>query len=127
MVVPVLSTFAEKITAAMDFVFEKTWNETVSRISAQFGEKLDYASILFLIGVQELGKDHQNFKKDQKVELIHVGICSVLLPFGYYSFVGRDEDGWPHFERTDLLPALTNEEQELLIRKAIVQYFHEEG
>ena len=43
----------------MDYVFEKSWNETVTRISASYGEKLDYAAILFLIGVQELGKDYQ--------------------------------------------------------------------
>jgi hypothetical protein len=108
----------------MDYQFEKTWNETITRVSAQFGEKLDYAAILFLIGVQELGKDYQNFKKDQKVELMHVGICSVLLPYGYYSFVGRDEDGWPHFERTETLPALEPDEQELLIKRAIVRYFN---
>jgi hypothetical protein len=110
----------------MDYQFEKTWNETITRVSAQFGEKLDYAAILFLIGVQELGKDYQNFKKDQKVELMHIGICSVLVPYGYYSFVGRDEDGWPHFERTDTLPALEPNEQELLIRRAIVRYFNHE-
>ncbi|MFM9983784.1 MAG: hypothetical protein ACKVOK_01040 [Flavobacteriales bacterium] len=108
----------------MDYQFEKTWNETITRVSAQFGEKLDYAAILFLIGVQELGKDYQNFKKDQKVELMHVGICSVLLPYGYYTFVGRDEDGWPHFERTETLPALEPDEQELLIKRAIVRYFN---
>lgn len=91
-----------------------------------FGEKLDYAAILMLIGLQELGKDFQTYKKDQKLELMHIGICSVLIPFGYYTFIGRDEEGWPHFERIEDLPPLTPEEQELLIRKAIVQYFDEE-
>ncbi len=110
----------------MDYLFEKVWNETVTRISASFGEKLDYTAILFLIGVQELGKDFQTYKKDQKVELLHIGVCSVLIPFGYYQFIGRDEDGWPHFERTDLLPALNPEEQELLVKRAIIRYFNPE-
>ena len=69
----------------MDYVFEKIWNETVTRISAIYGEKLDYAAILFLIGVQELGQDYQKFKKDQKVELMYIGICSFLVPYGYYT------------------------------------------
>jgi hypothetical protein len=107
----------------MDYVFEKAWNETVSRISASFGEKLEYGAILFLIGVQELNKDYQSYKKDQKVELMHVGVCSLLVPYGYYKFIGRDEDGWPHFERTTNLPPLKPEEQELLVKKAIVNYF----
>jgi len=107
----------------MDFVFEKAWNETVSRISLSFGEKLDYAAILFLIGVQELGQDFQKFKKDEKLELMHVGICTLLMPYGYYNFVGRDEEGWPHFERVENLPPLNPEDQELLVKKAIVKYF----
>jgi hypothetical protein len=111
----------------MDYVFEMTWNETVKRVSASFGEKLDYTAILFLIGVQELGKDFQTYKKDQKVELIHIGICSVLVPFGYYRFIGRDEEGWPHFERVESLPPLKPEDQELLIKRAIVRYFNPES
>jgi hypothetical protein len=107
----------------VDYVFEKAWQETVTKVSASFGEKLDYAAILMLIGLQELGKDYQKYKKDQKIELMHIGICTVLMPFGYYSFIGRDEEGWPHFERLESLPILTSDEQELLIRKAIVAYF----
>jgi len=109
----------------MDYVFEKAWNDTVARISTIYGEKLDYAAILFLIGVQELNQDYQKFKKNQKVELIHIGICSVLVPYGYYTFIGRDDDGWPHFERTESLPNLNPAEQELLVKKAIVKYFSE--
>ena len=122
-VVPFFGTFVEYLKPIMDYVFEKTWNETVSKISASFGEKLDYAAILFLIGIQELGQDYQKYKKDEKLELMHVGICSLLVPYGYYTFVGRDEQGWPHFERNGDLPNLTPTEQELLVKKAIVNYF----
>lgn len=122
-VVSFFGTFVEYLKPIMDYVFEKTWNETVSKISASFGEKLDYAAILFLIGIQELGQDYQKYKKDEKLELMHVGICSLLVPYGYYTFVGRDEQGWPHFERNGDLPNLTPTEQELLVKKAIVNYF----
>ena len=109
----------------MDYIFEKAWTETVERISRNFGEKLDYAAILFLIGVQELGKTDVKFRKDQKVDLMHVAICTLLEPYGYYTYEGRDEDGWPHFRRVEDLPPLSPPEQELLIRKAIVHYFRE--
>lgn len=109
----------------MDYVFEKAYQETVARISRHFGEELDYAAILFLIGVQELGKGYQAFKKDQKVDLMHVAICALLEPYGYYQFEGRDEEGWPHYRRVENLPPLKPGEQELLIRKAIVNYFRE--
>ncbi|MCC6599361.1 MAG: hypothetical protein IT223_01650 [Crocinitomicaceae bacterium] len=107
----------------MDYIFEQSWNNTVERISTHYGEKLDYAAILFLIGVQELGKGYQNFKKDEKLELMHIAICTLLEPYGYYVFEGRDDDGWPHYRRVEDLPPLGAEDQELLIRKAIVHFF----
>jgi hypothetical protein len=110
----------------MDYIFEQAWQETIARVSKPFGEKLEYGAILMLIGLQELGQDYEKYKKDQKIDLMHIGICTVLLPFGYYKFMGRDEEGWPHFERVQNLPPLAPEEQELLIRKAIVEYFKEE-
>ncbi|MDZ4750214.1 MAG: hypothetical protein SGI87_01275, partial [Flavobacteriales bacterium] len=103
----------------MDYIFEKSWNDTVSRISEGFGEKLDYAAILFLIGLQELGQTDRTFKKDEKLSLMHIAICTLLEPYGYYRFQGRDEEGWPHFERIEEIPALAPTDQELLIRKAI--------
>ncbi len=107
----------------MDYIFEKAWNETVTKISASFGEKLDYTAILFIIGLQELDKDFQTYKKDQKLEIIHIGICTLLEPYGYHTYIGRDPEGWPHFERVTELPPLSPTEQELLIKKAIVNYF----
>lgn len=109
----------------MDYIFEKTWNETVEKVSNQFGEKLDYTAIIFIIGLQELGKDFQAYKKDQKIEIMHIAICALLEPFGYYEYEGRDADGWPHFKRVESLPSLSPPEQELLIKRAIVNYFDE--
>jgi hypothetical protein len=110
----------------MDYIFERAWQETLDRVSKQFGEKLEYGALLMLIGLQELGQDYSKYKKDEKIDLMHIGVCTVLLPFGYYKFMGRDEQGWPHFERVQNLPPLEPNEQELLIRKAIVEYFKEE-
>jgi len=110
----------------MDYLFEKAYKETIERVSTQFGEDLDYAALLFLIGIQELGHEAKTYRKDQKIELMHIAVCTLLEPYGYFSFEGRDEDGWPHFRKVDDLPALTPAEQELLIRKAIVAYFRED-
>jgi len=109
----------------MDYIFEKKWKETIDRISEPFGEKLDYAAILLMIGYQELGLDYRTFKKDEKISLMHIAICTLLEPYGFYTYEGRDADGWPHFERVEELPALEAAEQELLIRKAIIKYFDE--
>jgi hypothetical protein len=111
----------------MDYEFEKRWKATISRLEAQFGEEIDLEAILFLIGVQELGAGLRRFKKDEKLDLMHIGICTVLSPYGYYKFTHHDEDGWPHFELQEKLPFLSDGEQKLLMRKAVVEYFEAEG
>jgi hypothetical protein len=110
----------------MDYVFEKSWKDTLEKVGNDFGEELDLQALLFLIGVQELGQGYRKFKKDEKVEVMHVAICTLLEPSGFYEFVGRDEDGWPHFKRTNKLPHLGSKQQELLIKSAIIEYFNED-
>lgn len=107
----------------MEKELEQRFQETLQRISEQFGEELDMKGVLFLIGVDELGKGPQRFKKDEKVNLMHVAICKLLEPYGYYSYEGMDEDGWPHFTVNDQLPPLSADEQDRLIKEAIVEYF----
>jgi hypothetical protein len=109
----------------MDLAFEKRWRDLVKELSARFDAPLDLTGILFLIGVQELGQDAREFKKDEKVNLMHIAICVVLTPFGYYRELGRDADGWPHFESVKQLPSLGPEEQERLMKEAVLAYFEE--
>lgn len=108
----------------MDLAFEKRWRDLVAKLSARFDAgTLDLNAVLFLIGVQELGQHAREFKKDEKLALMHIAICVVLLPYGYYKEVGRDADGWPHFERVRDLPPLVADEQERLMKEAVLAYF----
>lgn len=101
------------------------WDALVIILSDKFsnGQALDIESILYLVGIQELGQVHRKMKKDDNVNLIHVGICSVLEPFGYYRFDYFDDDGWPHFQLLEPLPLLKSGEQSILIKEALVTYF----
>lgn len=110
----------------MDFEFEKKWRQVVSHLENSFGEEIDLEAILFLIGVQELGKGVKKFSKDEKLNLMHIAICTVLEPFGYYDFSHLDQEGWPHFTKIKALPYLTDKEQKELMRKAVVDYFENE-
>ena len=80
---------------------------------------------ILLVGVWSSG-GVQDLQEKEKMDLMHVAICTVLVPQGYYTFKGRDEDGWPHFEETMSLPALEPKEQDRLIRRALVDYFGED-
>ena len=109
----------------MDLQFDKRWRDLMKRMGSRFQGPVDLNGLIFLIGVQELGQHARDFKKDEKVQLMHIGICVVLLPFGYYAELGRDADGWPHFERVKDLPPLNAQEQERLMKEAVLNYFGE--
>jgi hypothetical protein len=83
--------------------------------------KLD--SILFLIGVQELGKGKKVYSKEEKQDLMHIAICRVLSQSGYYELERIDEDGWPHWKLIKALPEFDLMAQEKFLRKHIIQYF----
>ena len=85
----------------------------------------DLNSVLFLIGVQELGKGHRFFTKEEKQDLMHIAICKLLEPYGYYEFEFFDKEGWPHYKVIKELPALKAGEQSVLMKEAIVNYFLE--
>jgi hypothetical protein len=110
-----------------DEQLKNRWNNVVTILSNQFaeGDVLDLDAIIYLIGVQELGKVHQTFKKDEKLNLMHIAICRLLEPYGYYEFDFVDKDGWPHYKVKEELPALKAGEQSILMKEAIVNYFLE--
>jgi len=110
-----------------DIQLKERWENLVSLLSNQFsqGEDLDLDAIIYLIGVQELGKIHQTYKKDEKLNLMHIAICRLLEPYGYYEFDYVDTDGWPHYTVKEELPPLKAGEQSVLMKEAIVNYFLE--
>ena len=110
-----------------DIQLKERWENLVQLLSNQFsqGEDLDLDAIIYLIGVQELGKVHQEYKKDEKLNLMHIAICRLLEPYGFYEFEFFDNDGWPHYKVKEELPALKAGEQSVLMKEAIVNYFLE--
>jgi hypothetical protein len=59
-------------------------------------KKPDNGNVLFLIGIQEFGGSQEKFTKEQKQDLMHVAVCSLLMQSGYYEIEGYDVDNWPH-------------------------------
>lgn len=106
---------------------KEKWEFLVQKLSDDFadGDTLNVDGVIYLIGVQELGQGHRRFKKDEKVNLMHIAICKLLEPYGYYEFDFFDDDGWPHYKTITALPNLKPGEQTVLMKEAIVQYFDE--
>ena len=112
---------------ARDEKLKERWELLVEKLSAQFsdGDPLGMDGIIYLVGVQELGNFHRNFKKDEKINLMHIAICRLLEPYGYYDFDFFDDEGWPHYKVKEQLPPLKAGEQTVLMKEAVVNYFLE--
>ena len=101
------------------------WNNLKTKLSVDFSDNeiINLDSIIFLIGLQELGQFQKRFNKQKKLEVIHIAVCKLLSDFGYYEFDYTDNDGWPHYKLIKKLPNLKAGEQTILMKKAIINYF----
>jgi hypothetical protein len=88
------------------------WLQLRHKIGQSMGrtELPDLQAILFLIGIQEQ-------------DLMHVAVCTLLEPDGYFEFVGRDQDGWPHWNRIRAFEYQGVETQERVLMGKILRYF----
>ena len=104
---------------------KEKWNFLVEKLTTDFseGDELNLDGILYLIGVQELGQGHRAFKKDEKMNLMHIAICKLLEPYGYYEFDFFDDEAWPHYKTLTELPNLKAGEQTVLMKEAVGSYF----
>jgi hypothetical protein len=99
------------------------WLKLRIKLKENFGIKPDMDGVLFLIGVQELGSGPQTFTKEQKQDLMHIAVCTLLAQSGYYAMEGHDEEGWPHFKQLKPLPEFNMIEQENFLKDHALLYF----
>jgi len=110
-----------------DLESDRNWQELLNELEKNFGKKpKDLNGVLFIIGVQELGKGAKNFSKEEKQDLMHIAICKVLSLAGYYELEGIDESGWPHWKLIKKLPHFDLLEQEKLLKMLVIEYFEKE-
>ncbi len=105
---------------------QQRWWQLEMKLMDRFGKKPDMEAILFLIGMQEVNFIQKKITKEQKQDLMHVAICRILSPAGFYENIGTDEDGWPQFAQLKELPASSLMEQENFLKDFILFYFEQQ-
>ena len=103
--------------------FQTRWWNLEAKMVERFGKKPDLETILFLIGIQEFGQLKEKFTKEQKQDLMHVAVCSLLSSSGFYELEGKDDDGWPHFRQLKPMPEMDTIEQENFLKDHVLFYF----
>ena len=110
-----------------DLDLERQWLRLLDELSKILEKKpKDLNGVLFIIGVQELGRGAKLFSKEEKQDLLHIAICKVLSLSGYYQLEGLDKDGWPHWKLIKKLPHFDLLEQEKLLKMHVLEYFEKE-
>lgn len=110
-----------------DITLERQWVRLMTLLESKVDKRpKDLNGVLFLIGVQELGRGTGNYSKEEKQDLLHIAICKVLSFAGFYELEGIDEDGWPHWKLIKDLPHFDLLEQEKLLKMHIIEYFEKE-
>lgn len=120
----------EPFTFATMFIqddLQQRWWNLEAKLVDRFGKKPDLEAVLFLIGMQETGFVVGKISKEQKQDLMHIAVCTVLGQSGYYIKEGNDEDGWPHYKQLKELPTQDLREQENFIKDHVLLYFEQIG
>ncbi len=102
---------------------DESWDSLLHKLTDRFGKRPDLNGVLFLIGVQELGKGFRHFEKEEKQDLMHIATCRVLSSSGYYELEGVDIEGWPHWQAVTPVPKLPLAEQEAFLKHHVLEYF----
>lgn len=107
-----------------DLDLQRRWQALLTELEKTVTKKpKDLNGVLFLIGLQELGRGPALFTKEEKQDLLHIAICKVLSLAGYYMLEGQDEQGWPHWKLIKKLPHFDLLEQEKLLKMHVLEYF----
>ncbi len=90
----------------------------------RFKKKPALEAMLLLIGYQESPQVKHSQSKEEKLDLINLGLLTVLSKLGLFRR-REGENGWPAFEPTEAVAPEMDREK--LIRQGMVLYFRETG
>jgi hypothetical protein len=110
-----------------DWELDFKWLEARHKVKDLLGLDAvpDFQSVLFLIGIQELGQVKEDYTKEEKRDLIHIATCRLLSYEGYYEFEGIDAEGWPHWKLLAPFPKAELKEQERYLQVQVIRYLGE--
>ena len=101
----------------------ETWKELCTQLSGMFNIHVDFNGVLFLVGMRERGLSFQQFTKEEKLNLINLGCCTLYMEMGLTEITGYDAEGWPTFRQRALSPAIPEERKQKTLQDCAIKYF----
>jgi hypothetical protein len=100
-----------------------TWKDLCDQLSEMFGIDVDLNGILFLVGIRERGLIFQQFNREEKLNLIRLGSCTLYTEMGLLESEGVDNEGWPIFHQKAVAPAIPEERKIKTLQDCAIRYF----
>lgn len=105
----------------LDFNWLKVQHFIKDKFDIQVLPNLD--TVLFLIGIQQLGKINDDYTKEDKLGITTLGACVVLSQEDYFIQEGLDETGWPIWKELKPFSPANEIEGQIKLKKLVLQYF----
>ncbi len=100
-----------------------TWNDLCNRLNRMFGITIDLNGVLFLIGMRERGLSFREFTREEKMNLINLGSCTLYMEMGLTKRTGFDAEGWPVFRQHSLSAEISEERKNKTLQDCAIRYF----
>lgn len=107
----------------IDFNWLKIQHFVKSKFKTDSLPKLD--TVLFIIGVQELGVIRDNLTHEEKLGITTLGTITVLSREKYFEKKSIDEDGWPIYNQLKPYNPLSETERQNQLKVLINRYFND--
>jgi len=101
----------------------ENWKDLCEHLSGMFGIEVDLNGVLFLVGIRERGLTFQKFTKEEKINLINLGSCTLYKEMGLVELSGVDTQGWPVFHQKALAPVIAEELKIKTLQDCAIRYF----
>ena len=101
---------------------DKKWALLEDKLAAQLGHLPSIDDVLFWIGLKEAGMPPRKVSKAERINIIQMAECTVLVPARYYQLYWVEDSGWPHYTQLERLPAMNAADKTAFLQPYIIQY-----
>lgn len=105
-----------------DDELQQGWLTLEKALALPLGKTPVLEDILIRIGIREAGLPPRQFTETEKINLIQMAICTVLVPAGYYELFWVEDSGWPHYKQLQRVPEMSLPERDKFLQPFIVLY-----
>lgn len=101
---------------------KQKWALLEDKLATQLGRQPLMDDVLFWLGLKEAGLPPRNFSEAEKVNIIQMAECTVLVPARYYQLYWVEDSGWPHYTQLQRLPHMSATEKTAFLQPYVIMY-----